>query len=270
MVFVRDACGIICLIFTYLALFYADYVVTRWIIMTVFINSLWGTFNVFLFNTIIFLLVMAHLKAVFLDPGTVPLPSTRLDFSDIHSNTEKDLEKDQWTVCTRCETFRPPRAHHCRICKRCIKKLDHHCPWINNCVGERNQKYFLQFLVYVGILAVYSIILIILTWMSETDNISNEEAQTRMLHSIILLLESGLFGLFVIAIMVDQLHAILYDETPIEQLQLRGSYRPNRPKMYLMGEVCGHRTSILCWLFPCSVSNRKFDYDSTSFLNHDV
>jgi len=71
---------------------------------------------------------MSHLKAVFLDPGTVPLSSNRLDFSDLHAHP-KELEKDEWTVCTRCETFRPPRAHHCRICKRCIKKLDHHCPW---------------------------------------------------------------------------------------------------------------------------------------------
>lgn len=71
---------------------------------------------------------MAHMKAVFLDPGLVEIPKTRLEFSDLHSS-QKEIEKDEWTVCTRCETFRPPRAHHCRICKRCIKKLDHHCPW---------------------------------------------------------------------------------------------------------------------------------------------
>lgn len=34
--------------------------------------------------------------------------------------------KKKFQVCTRCETYRPPRAHHCRICKRCIRKLDHH------------------------------------------------------------------------------------------------------------------------------------------------
>jgi len=35
-----------------------------------------------------------------------------------------------WTVCSKCEAVKPPGAHHCRICGRCIKKMDHHCPWL--------------------------------------------------------------------------------------------------------------------------------------------
>lgn len=34
---------------------------------------------------------------------------------------------EDWTICTRCESYRPPRAHHCRICRRCVRKMDHHC-----------------------------------------------------------------------------------------------------------------------------------------------
>lgn len=102
------------------------------------------------------MLTMAHLKAVLSDPGKVPLPQSRLDFSDLHSlqtSKKNDMEREEWTVsvislelndtknsisfnfvqvCTRCETYRPPRAHHCRICKRCIRKLDHHCTMNEN------------------------------------------------------------------------------------------------------------------------------------------
>lgn len=85
------------------------------------------------------------------------------------------------------------------------------------------------------------------------------------LHSVLLLLESSLFGLFVIAIMIDQMHAILYDESPIEALQYKGSYRVTHPKLLLLADVCG-RTHPLCWLFPCTEAKT---YD-TPLLSHDV
>lgn len=267
--FVKDPCGIVCVFVTYLAVIYADYVVTRWIILQTMQNSLWAPFHVVAFNTIVFLLAMAHLKAVLLDPGTVPLPQTRIDFSDLHSERNYNREHEEWTVCTRCETYRPPRAHHCRICKRCIRRMDHHCPWINNCVGERNQKYFLQFLMYVCALALYSIFLIIASWVYPCENCTTTvpETQSRMLHSVLLLLESALFGLFVIAIMVDQMHAILYDETAVEAVQQKGPYRSHRPKMALLAEVCGRGHPIM-WMFPCTSLNRKLH--DVPLLSHDV
>ena len=50
-------------------------------------------------------------------------------------------------MCPDCLVLRTPRSRHCAICNRCVERFDHHCPWLNNCVGIRNNNAFLMFLM---------------------------------------------------------------------------------------------------------------------------
>ncbi|CAI2375235.1 unnamed protein product [Moneuplotes crassus] len=85
----------------------------------------------------------------------------------------KSVVKKNGKVCKRCKwyeeldlsskesnsdekrPFKPARFHHCSICQDCVVNMDHHCPWLNNCIGLHNNRYFLLFLFYVWISSVY-------------------------------------------------------------------------------------------------------------------
>mmetsp|Transcript_24930 Transcript_24930/g.44873 ORF Transcript_24930/g.44873 Transcript_24930/m.44873 type:complete len:442 (-) Transcript_24930:3560-4885(-) len=53
------------------------------------------------------------------------------------------------THCNKCQHERPPRSHHCKVCKMCVLEFDHHCPWVNNCIGYNNYREFILLLVYM-------------------------------------------------------------------------------------------------------------------------
>lgn len=58
--------------------------------------------------------------------------------------------------CRTCQLIKPPRSKHCSVCKRCVSRLDHHCIFINNCVGAGNQHWFLLLLFFTALLATYA------------------------------------------------------------------------------------------------------------------
>jgi hypothetical protein len=96
-------------------------------------------------------------RAVLGQPGTVPSDpewlagsagSTSLSTREVKATGDRRF-------CKWCQKYKPDRCHHCRVCKHCVLKMDHHCPWIMNCVGFGNHKYFFLLVVYAVLNCFY-------------------------------------------------------------------------------------------------------------------
>lgn len=70
----------------------------------------------------------------------------------IYGNSEPSMDE---RMCKKCNFVKPGRTHHCSVCKSCVMKMDHHCPWLANCVGYKNYRYFVCFLIWVTITTSY-------------------------------------------------------------------------------------------------------------------
>ena len=121
------------------------FTMTYYIILNDTSNAILKLISLFVFLPLAFMVIVTHLKSMLTSPGYVPIPY-RLLKPQSSSSTEGNNHND--TFCKKCNNPRPPRAHHCKICGKCTLKMDHHCPWVANCVGYNNQKNFYQFLFY--------------------------------------------------------------------------------------------------------------------------
>ncbi|KAL7413809.1 DHHC palmitoyltransferase-domain-containing protein [Mrakia frigida] len=90
--------------------------------------------------------VYNFIRAVTLDAGTAPKPSSDAELKEIIEDLTGTGRFNGTNFCIICMAKKPLRSKHCRIDNKCTARFDHHCPWVWNCVGVHNHRQFLLFI----------------------------------------------------------------------------------------------------------------------------
>ena len=172
--------------------------------------------------------------------------------SDDVMNSIKLEYKVKLKRCFQCYVVRPPRGHHCSFCKGCVMKMDHHCPWVNNCIGQFTQKFFIQFCAYS--LCGFCEVLTIEFYYGyyKSGELFNGKLKTfgicfQVLFNII-------FLIFSFIMLRDQWGIIQNDSTMIDLKKKR--FEEKRDISEVMNETfgCGFGLS---WFFPIKIGGYK-------------
>lgn len=245
--FVRDICGVICALLTWGLVLYAQYVVVG-VILYPNLGSPYATAHFILFEALAFLAVVSHVRTMVTDPGAVPRgTATREALEQLGLREGRLVYK-----CPKCSCLKPERAHHCSVCQRCIRKMDHHCPWVNNCIGENNQKFFVLFTMYIAVISSHSFFLAVNHLIGcinqDWKKCSEGSPAVTVILLIMLIFEALLFAIFTLVMFASQVQAIWNDETGIEQLKREVARWQKRSPWRSVRSVFGRFS--LSWFSP--------------------
>ncbi|KAL8629100.1 hypothetical protein Q9189_005198 [Teloschistes chrysophthalmus] len=186
------------------------------------------------------LLNWSYTTAVFTDPGSPLTTIANTGYSHLPTHepsAHPDLpaftvkSSGEARFCKKCQARKPDRAHHCSTCGRCVLKMDHHCPWLATCVGMKNYKPFLLFLIYTTIFC-WLCFGVTGTWLWKEIMNDGQFAETLMPINVVLLCTiSGIIGLVLTGFTGWHLSLAWRNQTTIECLEKTRYLSPLRRSM---------------------------------------
>lgn len=115
----------------------------------------------------------------------------------------------------KCSQVKPDRTHHCSCCETCVLKMDHHCPWMNNCISVVNYKSFILLLFYFSVYALFcfgtTAEYFIVSWKSSTKSLHDIQVITIFIVFFIT-------GFLIMLFFIFHLYLLFTNTTALEQL----------------------------------------------------
>lgn len=173
--------------------------------------------------------------------------------------------------CFTCKIFRPPRASHCSLCDNCVDHFDHHCPWVGNCVGRRNYRYFYLFTVTLSFYIAFVFICTCthLYLLSEKKMMVEAIADSPASVVVILITFFSCWSVFGLA----GFHTYLAASNQTTNEDIKGSFSNKRGgssrNPYSFGNGCLNCCYVLCGPFPSSLIDSE-GFVMPDFVNKSI